>query len=148
MIKKLLLILVVFLTACSSSDELTVETELWYCAKDNYDNRITGDFYFFKDGEYDPKSFTYVKGLLGGWDSGELTTKKGEKVKSFFLDVSFKTETGYSEKELEPGYYIVVALVKNYAYEDLWRVERVPITKNKFTIWEAIFNKTEEGYVE
>ena len=148
--RKTLLVLVMlpilFLTSCSKDDDLIIEAQVWYIARNTNsgDNTITGSFFFFKDGDYDPTTFK----CDSFWEDATIKNQKGETIKSFFKDIVLKGE-GYGTYKCAPGAYYVVVLVKNYSFGQLWKSQKIQVEKNKTTKIEAIFGSmSAEGYVE
>ena len=120
---------ILLFTSCSKDDDLVIETQVLYIAKNTYsgDNTITGTFFFFKDGDYDPTTF---------------------KCDSYREDATIKNQKGETIK-CDPGTYYVVALVKNRSFGQLWKAQKIQVEKNKITRIDAVFgNMSAEGYVE
>lgn len=152
--KKILFLIVILLgfVSCSSNDDI-IDTEIWYIARNTNsgDNKITGTFCFFKDGDYDPTTFEYKinSSTSNAWEDASIKTKNGDVVKSFFIDIVLKGKIGYGTYKCEPGTYYVVALVKSKSSKDLWKAIKVNVEKNKVTMFEAVFKDMyESGYVE
>lgn len=148
--KKTLFVLVMLpillFTSCSKDDDLVIETQVLYIAKNTYsgDNTITGTFFFFKDGDYDPTTFKCDSYR----EDATIKNQKGETIKSFFKDIVLKGE-GYGTYKCDPGTYYVVALVKNRSFGQLWKAQKIQVEKNKITRIDAVFgDMSAEGYVE
>ncbi|MEF8805317.1 MULTISPECIES: hypothetical protein [Bacteroides] len=148
----LVMLPILLFTSCSKDDDLVVETEIWYIARNAYsgDNTITGTFCFFKDGDYDPTTFKYnfSSSSSNVWEDATIKNQKGETIKSFFIGITLRGK-GYGTYKCEPGTYYVVALVKNASSDELWKAQKIQVEKNKVTGIDAIFgNMSAEGYVE
>lgn len=152
--KKILFLIVIILgfVSCSSNDDI-IDTEMWYIARNTYsgDNKITGTFCFFKDGDYDPTTFEYKinSSPSNVWEDASIKTKNGENVKSFFIDIVLKDEKGYGTYKCKPGTYYVVVLVKSKSSNDIWKASKVNVEKNKVTIFDAVFKDMyTSGYID
>lgn len=142
---------IMLFTACSSDEHIT-DTEIWYIAREDKsgDNKITGTFCFFKDGDYDPTTFEYKinSSPSNVWEDASIKTKSGETVRSFFIDIVLKSERGYGVYKCEPGTYYIVALVKNKSSNDIWKATKVNVEKNKVVVIDAVFKDMYiSGYV-
>lgn len=151
--KQLLSLVLVFMfifSGCSKDDELKVDTSIWYIARDTSlgHNKITAKFYFFKDNNYDPTTFQYKLNMQSIWESAELTTISGEKVKSFFIDIVLKDDEGMGFYNCQPGnYYVVISI--NEGINMQWKTTRVKVLENKISSFEVIFkDKHKTGYTE
>ena len=136
---------------CSNNDdELKVETSIWYIARNTMsgDNKITATFYFFKDGDYDPTTFQYQLNTQSLWESAEIITVSGEKVKSFFIDIVLKGDKGMGVYNCSPGnYYVITSSGSGINMQ--WKAKRITVSENNTSNLEVIFkdeNKT--GYTE
>lgn len=138
-------------TCCSKDDEFKPETSMWYVARNTQsgNNKITGTFCFFKDGDYIPASFEYKDNATSVWENATIKTKNGETVKSFFIDIVMKNDPGYGTYECDPGIYYMVVLVSNNNVEKIWKAHKVHVEKNNIAIIDAIFKDMyTSGYVE
>lgn len=148
----ILLFIVTTLTfwGCSNDDELKVDTSIWYIARDTSlgDNKLTATFYFFKDDNYDPTTFQYKINTQSLWESAELTTTSGKNVKSFFIDIVLKEDTGMGTYNCQPGnYYVVISIGSGIKMQ--WKTTRVTVLENKISSFEVIFkDKYKTGYTE
>lgn len=79
---------ILLFTSCSKDDDLVIETQVLYIAKNTYsgDNTITGTFCFFKDGDYDPTTFKYTpqSEFYSDWEDATIKKSKRRKHKIFF----------------------------------------------------------------
>lgn len=150
--KKLLLILVPLwlLLSCDKSEELKVDSQILYLAETggSGNDNLNCSFYFFKTGDYDPTTFKEVTDISNVWTSGQIRTKSGETVKSFFIDIVLKADNKYGIYNCAPGKYYVVAQVngeKGY----LWMANNVTVSEYKATTINLLFDDLyKTGYVE
>lgn len=149
--RKLLSLVLVFIficSGCSKDDELKADTSIWYIARDTSlgHNKITATFYFFKDGDYDPTTFQYQLNTQSLWESAEIITVSGEKVKSFFIDIVLKDDKGMGTYNCQPGnYYVVISTGSGISMQ--WKTTRVTVLENKISSFEVVFkDKYKTGY--
>lgn len=139
-------------TSCSDDDETKVETSVWYYARTQHsgDNKITATFYFFKDGDYNPQ--TFKEGgfdINSPWTSGEIKTKSGEVVKSFFIGGELKSHKGMGYYNCNPGNYYIVAVISSEREGIIWKAKKISVKANKITMVTPIFKDTyTSGYIE
>lgn len=144
---------IMLFAACSSANnESLIDTSILYIARNTNSgsNTITGTFCFFKDGDYDPKTFEYNFHYSSNvWENASIKTKSGEIVKSFFIDIVSKDNSNYATYKCEPGIYYMVVLVNSESSEKIWKAQKIKVEEGKITRIDAIFNNMyTSGYIE
>lgn len=152
--KRILFLMVVALAfaGCNGGEELKIETSIWYYAKTQYsgNNKLTATFCFFKDGDYDPTTFEYkpFSSPSNVWEDATIKTTSGEIVKSFFIDIVLKSDSGTGTYNCSPGNYYVAVMINSNDEGIIWKAEHISVTKNKITMIDPTFKDTyTSGYV-